>query len=114
MFSFQSVQNVHDIYDGLALQGCVTSIPEHSHGVLPIQITCQNEIFSGEKECEDLQVVRSLWENAFRVAESAKTHPLSMAKYQQNFSVLIQEVLRSYPHLFSCDEKIIFGTDFRR
>ncbi|KAE9452872.1 hypothetical protein C3L33_15227, partial [Rhododendron williamsianum] len=26
--------------------------------VLPIQITCQNEIFSGEKECEDLQVVR--------------------------------------------------------
>ncbi|KAI8566921.1 hypothetical protein RHMOL_Rhmol02G0080000 [Rhododendron molle] len=110
LLSFESVQNVHDICNGLALQGCVTSIPEHSHDVLPIQITCQNEIFSGEKECEDLQVVRSLWENAFRVAESAKTHPLSMAKYQQNFSVLIQEVLRSYPHLFSCDEKIIFET----
>ncbi|KAF7150610.1 hypothetical protein RHSIM_Rhsim02G0071300 [Rhododendron simsii] len=94
----------------LSFEGCVTSIPEHSHDVLPIQITCQNEIFSGEKKCENLQVVRSLWENAFRVAESAKTHPLSMAKYQQNFSVLIQEVLRSYPHLFSCDEKIIFET----
>ncbi|XP_058201552.1 fanconi-associated nuclease 1 homolog isoform X2 [Rhododendron vialii] len=94
----------------LSFEGCVTSIPEHSHDVLPIQITCQNEIFSGEKECDNLQVVRSLWENAFRVAESAKTHPLGMAKYQQNFSVLIQEVLRSYPHLFSCDEKIIFET----
>ena len=72
---------------------------------------CQNEIFSGDKEFDDPQV-KSLWENAFRVSEFAKAHPPSMAKYQQNFSLLIQEVLRSYSHLLSYNDKIILGTDF--
>ncbi|KAI8011134.1 hypothetical protein LOK49_LG06G02225 [Camellia lanceoleosa] len=78
--------------------------------VVPIQIICQNEIFFGEKEYDGIQVVKSLWKNAFHVAESAKSHPPSMAKYQQNFSLLIQEVLRSYPHLFSYDERIFLET----
>lgn len=112
-FFFSWLVELHDIYYGFALQGCVTSIPERSHDVLPIQITCQDDIFTGEMEFQDLQEVKSLWENAFCVAESAKIHPPNMAKYQQNFSLLIQEVLRSYPSLFSYDEKIILGTDFR-
>ncbi|GMP55316.1 hypothetical protein CsSME_00020169 [Camellia sinensis var. sinensis] len=82
----------------LSFEGCITSVPKHSLDVVPIQIICQNEIYFGEKEYDGIQVVKSLWKNAFHVAESAKSHPPSMAKYQQNFSLLIQEVLRSYPH----------------
>ncbi|XP_028059433.1 fanconi-associated nuclease 1 homolog isoform X2 [Camellia sinensis] len=94
----------------LSFEGCITSVPKHSLDVVPIQIICQNEIYFGEKEYDGIQVVKSLWKNAFHVAESAKSHPPSMAKYQQNFSLLIQEVLRSYPRLFSHDEKIFLET----
>lgn len=41
-----------------------------------------------------------------QAADSSKTRVLSTAKYQQNFSLLLQEVLRSYSHLFTVDEKI--------
>ncbi|GFS30207.1 zinc ion binding/nucleic acid binding/hydrolase [Actinidia rufa] len=94
-----------------SFEGCVTSIPKHSYDVIPIQIMCQNEIFSGDKEFDDPQV-KSLWENAICVSEFANAHPPSMSKYQQNFSLLIQEVLRSYSYLLSYNEKIALGTDF--
>ncbi|KAI8030745.1 hypothetical protein LOK49_LG01G04288 [Camellia lanceoleosa] len=94
----------------LSFEGCITSVPKHSLDVVPIQIICQNEIFFGEKEYDGIQVVKSLWKNAFHVAESAKSHPPSMTKYQQNFSLLIQEVLRSYPHLLNYDGKIFLET----
>ncbi|PSR98821.1 Fanconi-associated nuclease [Actinidia chinensis var. chinensis] len=92
-----------------SFEGCVTSIPKHSYDVIPIQIMCQNEIFSGDKEFDDPQV-KSLWENAICVSEFANAHPPSMSKYQQNFSLLIQEVLRSYSYLLSYDEKIALET----
>ncbi|XP_028089615.1 fanconi-associated nuclease 1 homolog isoform X5 [Camellia sinensis] len=94
----------------LSFEGCITSVPKHSLDVVPIQIICQNEIFFGEKEYDSIQVVKSLWKNAFHVAESAKSHPPTMTKYQQNFSLLIQEVLRSYPHLLNYAGKIFLET----
>ncbi|THG12295.1 hypothetical protein TEA_001482 [Camellia sinensis var. sinensis] len=97
----------------LSFEGCITSVPKHSLDVVPIQIICQNEIFFGEKEYDSIQVVKSLWKNAFHVAESAKSHPPTMTKYQQNFSLLIQEVLRSYPHLLNYAGKIFLGPWFR-
>ncbi|KAL6976268.1 phosphodiesterase I [Sarracenia purpurea var. burkii] len=96
----------------LSFEGCVTSIPKRSLDNLPIQIMCPNNIFSGEKDYDDLQEFKSLWRNAFRVAESSKNHPPSTEKYHQNFSLLLQEVLRSYPCLFSYDEKILLGNEF--
>ncbi|CAL5325508.1 unnamed protein product [Camellia sinensis] len=97
----------------LSFEGCITSVPKHSLDVVPIQIICQNEIFFGEKEYDSIQVVKSLWKNAFHVAESAKSHPPTMTKYQQNFSLLIQEVLRSYPHLLNYAGKIFLDDSQR-
>ncbi|XP_052190291.1 fanconi-associated nuclease 1 homolog isoform X2 [Diospyros lotus] len=96
----------------LSFEGCITSVPESFLDVVPIQIVCQSMASFGEKESVDLQVFKSLRANAMCIAESTKTCPLSMKKYQQNFSLLIQEVLRSNTHLFSYDEKIFLESFF--
>ncbi|KAG6667571.1 fanconi-associated nuclease 1 homolog isoform X1 [Carya illinoinensis] len=90
----------------LNFEGHVCSIPKHPFDCVPIQIVCRKSVFNGEKESEVLEDFKCLWKVAKRVVESAKNYPLSMTKYQQNFCVLIHEVLRSNPHLFSEDEKI--------
>lgn len=97
----------------VVLQGRVISVPKHSRDVVQIQILCQTMISSSEKEHNDLWDFESLWKNVCRVVESAKTNSPNMTKYQQNFSVLIQEVLQSYPHLFTEDEIIFLGTSLR-
>ncbi|KAF5465193.1 hypothetical protein F2P56_015220 [Juglans regia] len=90
----------------LNFEGHVCSIPKHPFDCVPIQIACRKSVFHGEKESEVLEDFNCLWKVAKLVVESAKNYPLSMTKYQQNFCVLIREVLRSNPHLFSEDEKI--------
>uniref|UniRef100_A0A5B6YVN6 Fanconi-associated nuclease n=1 Tax=Davidia involucrata TaxID=16924 RepID=A0A5B6YVN6_DAVIN len=94
----------------LSFEGHITSVPEHALAIVPIQIMCQKRMSHAEKENYDLQVFKSLWKHAFHVVESTKTCPPSMTKYQQNFFLLIQEVLRSYPHLFTHDEKNFLET----
>lgn len=85
------------------------SIPKHPFDSVPIQIVCRKSVYNGEKESEALEDFKCLWKVAKRVVESAKNYPLSMTKYQQNFCVLIHEVLRSNPHLFTEDEKNFMG-----
>ncbi|KAF8388570.1 hypothetical protein HHK36_027245 [Tetracentron sinense] len=87
-------------------EGCVTSLPKHSLDVVPIQIVCQEMTLHGEKESNDVRLFESLWKNAVHVVENAKAYPPSMTKYQQNFCLLVQEVLRNHPHLFTDDEKL--------
>ncbi|XVF37850.1 hypothetical protein REPUB_Repub20aG0046500 [Reevesia pubescens] len=89
----------------LSFEGCVTAVPRHSLDAVPIQIVCQNMILSGEKGCDDLEVFKHLWQKALQVVELAKNCPPNTTKYQQNFCLLLQEVLRSSPHLFTDDEK---------
>ncbi|TXG69322.1 hypothetical protein EZV62_004257 [Acer yangbiense] len=72
---------------------------------VPITITCNKVISNGGKD-DDIEVFKFLWKKALRVAEFAKNLPSNMLKYQHNFNLLIQEVLRSTPHLFTDDEKI--------
>lgn len=91
------------------LQGSITSVPAHTLAVVPVQIVCQNKLFFGEKELEDKQVFNSLWKHASHVVENAKAFPPSMIKYQQNFVLLIQEVLRANHHLLTADEKTYLG-----
>lgn len=95
----------------LSFQGCVTSLPKHSLDVIPIQIKCEKRMLVIEKEDDELNIFNSLWENILIVIESSKNVPPCGAKYQQNFSLLTQEVLRSNSHLFS-DDEIIFLESF--
>ncbi|GAV66169.1 VRR_NUC domain-containing protein/HIRAN domain-containing protein [Cephalotus follicularis] len=91
---------------GLNFEGCVTSIPKHSLDVVPIQIVCHEKLLlNGENVYDDIEDCRRLWKNALNVVESAKGYPSGTAKYQQNFCLLIQEVLKSNPHLFTDEEK---------
>ncbi|XP_038703982.1 fanconi-associated nuclease 1 homolog isoform X2 [Tripterygium wilfordii] len=89
----------------LIFEGSVTSIPKHSLNVVPIQIVCCNMNLQSSMESGDIEVFTFLWKNVLTVATSAKIHPPDVTKYQQNFCLLLQEVLRSNPHLFTDDEK---------
>lgn len=90
-------------------QGCVSSVPKNPFDYVPIQIVCHKSILRGEKEYEVVEAFKCLWKNAKCVVESSKDCPPSMTKYQQNFCLLIHEVLRSNPHLFTDDEKNFMG-----
>jgi Fanconi-associated nuclease 1 len=85
----------------------LTSVPKHSIDVVPIQIVCHKT--SDAKVNYDDEVFKSLWKNAQRVIESTKSCPPSAIKYQDNFCVVIREVLRSSSHLLTDDEKNFMG-----
>ncbi|XP_042485439.1 fanconi-associated nuclease 1 homolog isoform X2 [Macadamia integrifolia] len=92
--------------DPNAIKGFVISLPKHSFDAVPIQIVCQEMMPRGEKESNDCQLFESLWENVVRVVEYAKKFPPSMTRYQQNFCIIINEVLNTYSHLFLDDERL--------
>ncbi|XP_021291909.1 fanconi-associated nuclease 1 homolog isoform X1 [Herrania umbratica] len=89
----------------LSFEGCVIAVPRSSLDAVPIQIVCQNMILNGEKGCDNFEVFKHLWQKALQVVEFAKNRPPNTTKYQENFCLLLQEVLRSSPHLFTDDEK---------
>ncbi|KAK6927624.1 HIRAN domain [Dillenia turbinata] len=86
-------------------EGFVTALPEHPLGVVPIRVVCQG-IQGGYLDCEDLQVLKSLWKNALAAVKRALESPPSRPKYQHNFLMLIAEVLQSYSYLFTPEERI--------
>ncbi|XP_054821940.1 fanconi-associated nuclease 1 homolog isoform X2 [Prosopis cineraria] len=95
---------------GLLFEGHITSVPEHSLDAVPIQILCQRES-DFESELND-ETFKCLWENAQHVVEIRRNDPPSM-KYQLNFCLILQEVLRSNFHLLTDDEKEYLGPWFR-
>ena len=91
------------------LQGWITSVPKCSRDVVPIQISCHKVVSNCSREIDDIDIFRYLWKNVWQVIESSKNCRASATKYQQNFCVFLQEVLRSNPHLFTDDEKNFMG-----
>ncbi|KAK9991346.1 hypothetical protein SO802_026331 [Lithocarpus litseifolius] len=89
----------------LSFEGYVTSLPKNPFDFVPIQIVCHKMILHGEKEYEDVEAFKCLWKYAIHVVESTKNRPPGITKYLQNFCLVIYEVLRSNPHLFTDDEK---------
>ncbi|XP_050292649.1 fanconi-associated nuclease 1 homolog [Quercus robur] len=89
----------------LSFEGYVTSVPKNPFDFVPIMIVCHKMILHGEKEYEDVEAFKCLWKYAIHVVESAKNCPPGITKYQQNFCLVIHEVIRSNPHLFTDDEK---------
>nr|XP_023925161.1 fanconi-associated nuclease 1 homolog isoform X3 [Quercus suber] len=89
----------------LSFEGYVTSVPKNPFDFVPIQIARHKMILHGEKEYEDVEAFKCLWKYAIHVVESTKNCPPGITKYQQNFCLVIHEVIRSNPHLFTDDEK---------
>lgn len=87
-------------------QGHVTSVPKHSLDAVPIQIMCHRTP-DGKSEYED-QTFKCLWKNAQHVVEFSIRNPSSV-KYQLNFCLMLQEVLRNNNHLLTEDEKTYMG-----
>eukprot|EP00268_Persea_americana_P059824 TRINITY_DN7387_c0_g1_i9.p1 TRINITY_DN7387_c0_g1~~TRINITY_DN7387_c0_g1_i9.p1 ORF type:complete len:975 (-),score=160.16 TRINITY_DN7387_c0_g1_i9:347-3271(-) len=89
----------------LKFECSITSLPRHPLDVVPIKLVC-NEIALWSERGSDCELFKSLWESAVCVVENAKSFSPSMTKYQKNFHLLIQEVLKQHSHLFTNDEKL--------
>ncbi|KAG8654933.1 fanconi-associated nuclease 1 homolog isoform X3 [Manihot esculenta] len=90
----------------LTFEGHVTSVPKLSLDAVPIQIICCKKLMSyGDKGHNDVEAFTSSWKSVLHAVESAKNYASSATKYQQNFCLLMQDVLRSNHHLFTDDEK---------
>ncbi|KAK6146066.1 hypothetical protein DH2020_019935 [Rehmannia glutinosa] len=88
----------------LNFEGSITSVPKDSRAAVPIQIVCKNVVLCDQICCEDIQDFMSLWRHALRVVELARTNRSGMTRYLHNLVLLIQEVLKSNPHLFTNSE----------
>ena len=88
-------------------QAHVTSVPKHSLDVVPIQIMF-HRTSDGESEYKD-ETFKYLWKNAQHVVEFASRNPPQSVKYQLNFCLMLQEVLRNNTHLLTEDEKTYLG-----
>ena len=95
--------------NGNILQGYITSLPKHHLDAMPIQLACQNKKAYVELESNDCQNFEFLWELILRVAEYMKIYPPSMTKYQQNFHLMIEDVMKHHGHLFTDDDKLFLG-----
>lgn len=93
---------------GNAWQGIILSLPKHSLDIVPIQIVCQRMTKTGQMEPKDCEGFDSVWEDVLHVVGCARNSS-GKRKYQQNFLLLIQEVMRNHHHLFVDDEKLFIG-----
>ncbi|PON66878.1 Zinc finger domain containing protein [Parasponia andersonii] len=89
----------------LIFEGQVTAVPKRSLDVVPVQIFCHTAVSSGKIEQDNIELFRYLWRKTQQVIESTKKYQTSTTKCQQNFCVLIGEVLRNNLHLFIDGEK---------
>ncbi|KAF4378427.1 hypothetical protein F8388_021621 [Cannabis sativa] len=89
----------------LSFEGHVTVVPKHTLDAVPIQIFCHKTLSNEMLEDDNVELFRYLWRNVQQVIGSTKHGRSGTAKYQQNFCVLVQEVLKNNLHLFLDDEK---------
>lgn len=92
-----------------SLQGTITSVPKHSFEAVPVKVVCHKMTSDGWSESELAGDFKPLWEKVLQVVEHQKQFPPKTTRYQLNFNVLVQEVLRSCSHLFTADEKAFLG-----
>ncbi|CAA6659803.1 unnamed protein product [Spirodela intermedia] len=94
---------------GLKVEGFVTSLPKHPRDVFRIDLVCQQMVTYSEMKPGDIQIFESLWENSIRVVGYENFRPNRM-KYQQNFLVMIKEVMNQHAQLFTDEEKSFLGS----
>ncbi|KAL1208950.1 Fanconi-associated nuclease 1-like protein [Cardamine amara subsp. amara] len=89
-----------DEYD-LKFEGTITYVPKNSAEAVPIKVVCHKM----PSESEVSGDFKPLWEKFLQVVDHQMQFPPKTTRYQLNFNVLVQEVLRSCSHLFTADEK---------
>ncbi|CAA0829119.1 Fanconi-associated nuclease 1 homolog [Striga hermonthica] len=89
----------------LNFEGSITAVPKDSRAAVPMQIACKNIELCDHICSENIQHFKSLWRDVLRVVDLAKTNPSGMTRSMNNLVLLIQEVLKSNPHLFTDSEK---------
>ncbi|KAJ0987186.1 hypothetical protein J5N97_005542 [Dioscorea zingiberensis] len=82
-------------------QGSVTSLSKHPLGAVPIQLVCQKIIKDNLMESDDKETFELFWRDVVRVVDHARN-----PGYQQNFCLLVQDVLHNHSHLFADEEKL--------
>ncbi|KAG2314313.1 hypothetical protein Bca52824_017435 [Brassica carinata] len=89
----------------LKFEGTITSVPKNSSEAVPIKVVCHKMTSDGWKESVFADGdFKLLWEKVLQVVEHQIQFPPKTTRYQLNFNVLVQEVLRSCSHLFTADE----------
>ena len=86
------------------MQGSITSLPRHPLGAVPIRLVCQKLIKDNSMESVDRETIQLLWREVVRVVDHAKA-----PSYQQNFRLLVQDVLHNHLHLFVDEETSFLG-----
>ncbi|CAN6898186.1 unnamed protein product [Brassica oleracea var. botrytis] len=91
---------------GLKFEGTITCVQKNSSEAVPVKVVCHKMTSDGWKESESAGGdFKLLWEKVLQVVEHQMQFPPKTTRYQLNFNVLVQEVLRSCSHLFTADEK---------
>ncbi|MCL7050723.1 hypothetical protein MKW94_002963 [Papaver nudicaule] len=90
----------------LIFEVSISSLPKRSLDIVPIQVVCQRMAKTGAMESDNHGGCDSVWKDVLHVVEYAKNFIPGKRKYQQNFLLLIQEVMRSHQHLFIDEEKL--------
>ncbi|XP_019094762.1 PREDICTED: fanconi-associated nuclease 1 homolog isoform X3 [Camelina sativa] len=102
----QCLSPLIDEYD-LKFEGIITSVPKNSSEAVPIKVLCHKMTSDGWKECEFYEDFRPIWEKVLQAVEHQMQFPPKTTRYQFNFNVILQEVLRSCSHLFTADERAL-------
>ncbi|KAJ3675670.1 hypothetical protein LUZ60_004712 [Juncus effusus] len=84
-------------------QGSVISLPEKPHDAVPIQLNCQ-------KEDEKYSDFESCWKNVLVTVHNGKIFSPNLPKYQKNFVLLIDDVMKNHSHLFTHNEISFIGS----
>ncbi|CAG7896843.1 unnamed protein product [Brassica rapa] len=101
----QCLSPLIDQYD-LKFEGTITPVPKNSSEAVPVKVVCHKMTSDGWKESESAGGdFKLMWEKVLQVVEHQMLFPPKTTRYQLNFNVLVQEVLRSCSHLFTSDEK---------
>ncbi|XP_020687578.1 fanconi-associated nuclease 1 homolog isoform X3 [Dendrobium catenatum] len=97
-------------YHHLKCEGSILSLPEHPLHDVPIKLFCKKVVRDGDIISGYQKDFELLWEKVLFANESAKSQPISIEKYQQNFRLMLEDVLDNHSHLFTNEEKCFIGS----
>ncbi|KAI3853640.1 hypothetical protein MKW98_025157 [Papaver atlanticum] len=90
----------------LVFEVSISALPKRPLDIVPIQVVCQRMTRTDVTESNNHGGSDCGWEDVLHVVECAKNFIPGKRKYQQNFLLLIQEVMKSHQHLFIDEEKL--------
>ncbi|KAJ1697006.1 hypothetical protein LUZ63_005518 [Rhynchospora breviuscula] len=100
-------------YNCIDCEGSVASLPLNPQDAVPIKLRCHKKDYSEHGTNSAIQKdFSSLWKTVLMEVERGKRHLPNVPRYQQNFILLIEDVMRNHSHLFT-DKEILFIGSFK-